>query len=256
MFSIRNLSVSVENKPILHEISLQIRPGEIHVVMGPNGSGKSTLANTIMGHPKYTVTSGEIFLDAENLTNLKPDKRSQAGVFLAFQYSKEIPGVTVFTFLRTAVSAIKKARNEPCLNPFKFRKLLREKLFELGMDAKFMNRYMNEGFSGGEKKKMEILQMAMLEPKIAILDETDSGLDIDALKIAADKINKLVAKKCGILIITHYQRILRYVKPDFVHVMMHGKLIKSGTDRLAKRLEREGYVWLREKKLKANAAKN
>jgi Fe-S cluster assembly ATP-binding protein len=241
MLSIKNLRVSVEEKPIIHGISLKIKPGEIHVVMGPNGSGKSTLANTIMGHPKYSVRDGEIRMNGENVVGLKADKRAQRGIFLAFQYPKEIPGVTVISFLQMAVAAVRKARGEPVLNPIEFRKLLRRWLAEFSLDAKFMNRYVNEGFSGGEKKKMEILQMALLEPKIAVLDETDSGLDVDALKMVAEGINRLASPQRGILLITHYQRILHYVKPHFVHVMMEGKIVKSGGPELAGQLENEGY---------------
>ncbi|MBI2638705.1 Fe-S cluster assembly ATPase SufC [Candidatus Peregrinibacteria bacterium] len=245
MFSIKNLKVSINEKPILQGLSLKIKPGEIHAIMGPNGSGKSTLANTIMGHPKYTISHGEILMDGENLVSLKADKRARAGVFLAFQYPKEIPGVTVLSFLQMAVAAVRKVRGEPQLNPIEFRKLLRSLLAEFSLDAKFMNRYINEGFSGGEKKKMEILQMALLEPKIAVLDETDSGLDVDALKIVAEGINRLASPKRGILLITHYQRILHYIKPHFVHVMIEGQIVKSGGPELAQQLEQEGYDWLR-----------
>lgn len=245
MFSLQNLKVSVGEKPILLGIHLKIQPGEIHCLMGPNGSGKSTLANTIMGHPKYTVTGGKIILDGTDLVGLKADKRARAGVFLAFQYPKEIPGVTVLRFLQMAVAAVRKARGEAALNPIEFRKLLRAKMAEFNLESSFMNRSMNEGFSGGEKKKMEILQMALLEPKIAILDETDSGLDVDALRTVSEGINKLTAPTRGILLVTHYQRILHYVKPHFVHVMIAGQIVKSGGPELAERLEREGYDWLK-----------
>lgn len=241
MFSIKNLKVSIDEKPIIQGLSLDIRPGEVHAVMGPNGSGKSTLANTIMGHPKYRVTAGEIFMHRKNLVGLKADKRAMAGVFLAFQYPKEIPGVTVLSFLQMAVAALRKARGDTALNPIEFRKLLRSLLAEFSLDAKFMNRHVNEGFSGGEKKKMEILQMALLEPEIAVLDETDSGLDVDALKIVAEGINRLASPERGILLITHYQRILHYIKPHFVHVMMEGRIVKSGGPELAHQLEKEGY---------------
>lgn len=241
MFSIKNLKVSIDEKPIIQGLSLDIRPGEVHAVMGPNGSGKSTLANAIMGHPKYRVTAGEIFMHRKNLVGLKADKRAMAGVFLAFQYPKEIPGVTVLSFLQMAVAAVRKARGGAALNPIEFRKLLRSLLVEFSLDAKFMNRYMNEGFSGGEKKKMEILQMALLEPEIAVLDETDSGLDVDALKIVAKGINRLASPKRGVLLITHYQRILHYIQPHFVHVMMEGRIVKSGGPELAHQLEKEGY---------------
>lgn len=245
MFSIQNLKVSVDEKPILHGVSLNIHPGEIHAIMGPNGSGKSTLANTIMGHPKYTVIGGDLLIDGESLIGLKADKRARKGIFLAFQYPKEIPGVTVSSFLQMAVAAVRKARGEPDMNPIEFRKVLRAKLLEFSLEAKFLNRYMNEGFSGGEKKKMEILQMALLEPKIAILDETDSGLDVDALRIVSEGINRLTSPERGILLITHYQRILHYVKPQFVHIMMDGRVVKSGGHKLAEQIEKEGYDWIR-----------
>ena len=245
MLAIKNLTVDVEGKSILHGVSLDIKPGEIHAIMGPNGSGKSTLANTIMGHPKYTISGGSLTLENEDITGLKADKRAQKGVFLAFQYPKEIPGVTVLAFLRSAVAAVRKARGLEPLNPIEFRKLLRSKLSEFSLDAKFMNRYINEGFSGGEKKKIEILQMALLEPKIAVLDETDSGLDVDALKVVAEGVNRLASPTRGMLIITHYQRILHYVKPHFVHVMIGGNIVKSGGPELGERLEREGYEWIR-----------
>jgi Fe-S cluster assembly ATP-binding protein len=248
MFHIKNLHIDVSAKPILHGVSLTIRPGEIHAIMGPNGSGKSTLANAIMGHPKYTVTEGEIRMDKENLITLKADKRARAGLFLAFQYPKEIPGVTVASFLQTAVASVRKARGLSPRSPVEFRKALREKLNEFSLDSKFMNRSMNEGFSGGEKKKMEILQMALLEPRVAILDETDSGLDVDALKIVAEGIKKLATPERGVLLITHYQRILHYVTPHFVHVMMEGRIVKEGGPELAQRLEKDGYEWIKNDK--------
>jgi len=253
MLNIKNLHISVENKPIVRGVSLSIKPGEIHAIMGPNGSGKSTLASAIMGHPRYTITEGEIELEGARLETVKTDKRAQAGIFLAFQYPKEIPGVPVASFLQTAVAAVRKAKGLPVFSPIEFRKLLREKLNRLSLDAKFMNRSMNEGFSGGEKKKMEILQMALLEPKIAILDETDSGLDIDALKIVSRGINNLASPSRGMLLITHYQRILHYVQPDAVHVMMDGLIVKSGGPELGQKLEREGYEWVRRDGSMANA---
>lgn len=245
MFKLNNLHIGIDDKEIVHGVSLQIKPGEIHAIMGPNGSGKSTIANTIMGHPKYKITSGGIVIDGENVEGLKADKRAQKGIFLAFQYPKEIPGVTVSAFLRTAVSAVRKARGETVLTPIEFRKLMRAKMTELSLDAKFMNRYVNEGFSGGEKKKVEILQMALLEPKIAILDETDSGLDVDALRVVSEGINRLATPGRGILLITHYQRILHYVKPHFVHIMINGNIVKSGGRDLAIQVENEGYDWVR-----------
>lgn len=246
MFTIKNLKIGIDEKEIVHGVTLTIKPGEVHAIMGPNGSGKSTIANTIMGHPRYTILEGEILIDGENIEKLKADKRAQKGVFLAFQYPKEIPGVTVSAFLRTAVSAVRKARGEALMSPIEFRKLLRVRMTELSLDAKFMNRYVNEGFSGGEKKKVEILQMALLEPKIAILDETDSGLDVDALRIVSEGINRLHSPTRGILLITHYQRILHYVKPDFVHIMIDGKIVMSGTQDLALKVENEGYDWIRQ----------
>lgn len=258
MFSLHNLHVAVDGKEILVGVSLAVKAGEIHAIMGPNGSGKSTLANTVMGHPKYAITEGEIAIDGENVTKLKVDKRASKGIFLAFQYPKEIPGVTVSSFLRMAVTAMRKTRGDTVLSPIEFRKMLREKLREFSLEPAFMNRSVNEGFSGGEKKKLEILQMALLSPRMAILDETDSGLDIDALKIVSDGINKLAlphrgphvlhdgtSPKLGILLITHYQRILHYVKPDRVHIMIDGKIVKSGTNELAVQIERDGYDWIR-----------
>jgi Fe-S cluster assembly ATP-binding protein len=238
---IKNLHVAVSGKPILNGVCLDIKPGEIHVVMGPNGSGKSTLANSIMGHPKYSVTEGEITINKKNIVKLSPDKRAHAGVFLAFQYPKEIPGVSVSSFIQTAMRETRNQENKKTRNPIQFRKTLRANLVELGLDAKFMNRDINHGFSGGEKKKMEVLQMTMLKPKFAILDEPDSGLDIDALKIVAEAINQAAKAKLGILLITHYQRILKYIKPTKVHVMMCGKIVKSGGPELVRKLEREGY---------------
>ena len=245
MFTIHDLHVAVEGKEILRGVSLTVKAGEIHAIMGPNGSGKSTFANTIMGHPKYAITNGEISIDGEDVTKLKVDKRAQKGIFLAFQYPKEIPGVTVSAFLRMAVMAVKKTRGETAPTPIEFRKMLREKLRGFSLEAKFMNRYVNDGFSGGEKKKLEILQMAMLSPRMTILDETDSGLDIDALKIVSEGINKLASPQRGILLITHYQRILHYVKPDFIHIMIEGKIVKSGTNELAHQVEKDGYDWIR-----------
>lgn len=247
MLNIQNLSVSVTGKEIIKNLSLTIRPGEIHAIMGPNGSGKSTLANVLMGNPKYAVTSGEILLDSENMTPLSADKRARKGLFLAFQYPEEIPGVSLTAFLKTAYTAVQKERGEQPISIIEFRKLLRALLKDFSLDSQFLNRDMNQGFSGGEKKKVEILQMALLRPRFALLDETDSGLDVDALKTVAEGINKINSKDRGILLITHYQRILHYIKPDFVHVMMDGRIVESGTHELSEKLEREGYEWLREK---------
>lgn len=241
MFSIKNLHIEVDGKPIVKGISLNIKAGEIHVIMGPNGSGKSTLANAITGNPKYKITDGKILLGGHNLTHTRPDLRAQKGVLLAFQYPKEIPGVSVLAFLQTAHKAICKARKIVPMNPIEFRKALRERLQKFGLDATFMNRSMNEGFSGGEKKKLEMIQLSFLDPRIAIIDEIDSGLDIDALKIIAGGIKYLAHNKRGVLLITHYKRILQYLKPDFIHVMMGGQIIKSGSHKLADELELKGY---------------
>jgi len=245
MFSINNVHAKIDEKEILHGLSLKIEAGEIHVIMGPNGSGKSTLANCIMGHPSYEVTEGTIELDGENLTELKADKRAHRGVFLAFQYPKEIPGVSVSNFLKNSLTSVRKARGIEEISHLDFRKLLRDQMKTFSLDSKFLTRSINEGFSGGEKKKMEILQMALLEPKIAVLDETDSGLDVDALKIVAEGIKKLAHPERGILLITHYQRILHYIKPHFIHVMINGKIVKSGGPELGERLEKDGYDWVR-----------
>jgi Fe-S cluster assembly ATP-binding protein len=248
---IKDLRVSIEEKPILKGLSLEIKQGEIHAVMGPNGSGKSTMAYALAGHPKYEVESGEVWMDGVNLLELDPAERARMGLFLAFQYPTAIPGISMANFLRTAVNAVKskgngngngksqgKSHGMPIVE---FRKLLTEKMDLLRMDKSFARRYLNEGFSGGEKKRAEILQMALLEPKFAILDETDSGLDIDALRVVSEGVNALTGPERGFLIITHYQRILNYIKPDFVHVMFDGRIIESGGAELAHRLEEEGY---------------
>ena len=243
---IKNLSVSVENQPILKGLNLEIPQGEVHAIMGPNGTGKSTLAYTLMGHPRYNITNGKVTLNGTDLLPLSPEERSKIGVFLAFQYPVAIPGVSVANFLRTALNAHRKSKDPdykgvPILE---FRKLLTEKMKLLQMDLSMAGRYLNDGFSGGEKKRVEILQMAMLNPKIAILDETDSGLDIDALRIVSEGINTLKSEKLGILIITHYQRILDYLNPDIVHVMFDGQIVRTGGPELAQKLENEGYEWL------------
>ncbi|MBX5464381.1 MAG: Fe-S cluster assembly ATPase SufC [Clostridia bacterium] len=239
---IRDLHVSVEEKAILKGVTLTVRGGEVHAVMGPNGAGKSTLAEALAGHPSYRVTRGEALLDGEDLLAMRPDQRARAGLFLAFQYPTEVPGVTNVNFLRTAVNA----RREKPYTVMEFYRLLQEKMRQLEMDPSFANRYLNEGFSGGEKKRNEILQMALLEPKIAILDETDSGLDIDALRIVSQGVNALRGPQLGILLITHYQRILRYIEPDVVHVMVDGRIVLSGGRELADRLEERGYGWIEE----------
>lgn len=246
---IKDLHVSIEDKEILKGLSLTIKQGEIHAIMGPNGTGKSTLAYTLMGHPNYTVTSGEVLLDGENVLEMEPDERSRAGMFLAFQYPVAIPGVTVANFLRSAVNSRRRAENpEDKGMPIpEFRKMLKEKMDMLKMDHNFAGRYLNDGFSGGEKKRAEILQMATLKPRFAILDETDSGLDIDALRIVSEGVNALSGPDLGVLVITHYQRLLNYIKPQFVHVMMGGRIVESGGPDLALHLEEHGYDWLREK---------
>jgi len=245
---IRNLHVSVEDQEILKGVNLTVRQGEIHALMGPNGSGKSTLANTLMGHPAYQVTGGQIIFDGKDLLEMAPDERSQAGLFLAFQYPVAIPGVTLANFLRQAINARRKAENpdDKGMPIPEFRRLLKEKMDKLEMDHSFAGRYLNDGFSGGEKKRAEILQMAALEPKIAVLDETDSGLDIDALRIVAEGVNKLVGPHLGTLVITHYQRILNYINPEFVHIMLDGRIVQTGGAELALQLEAEGYEWIRE----------
>ncbi len=246
---IKDLHVNVEDTEILKGVNLTIKSGEVHAVMGPNGTGKSTLAYALMGHPKYSVTKGKVTLDGRDILDLDPNERSALGLFLAFQYPVAVPGVSVANFLRTAINAHRRYQDpeDKGISIPDFRKKLKEKMALLKMDETFAGRYLNDGFSGGEKKRVEILQMATLEPKISILDETDSGLDIDALKIVADGVNAISTEDHGVLVITHYQRILNYIKPDFVHVMLHGKIVQSGGPELALKLEEEGYEWLREK---------
>ncbi len=246
---IRNLHANVEDKPILRGVNLTVKQGEVHALMGPNGSGKSTLANVLLGHPAYHVTEGDIFFDGQNILELAADERSRAGLFLAFQYPVSIPGVTLANFLRQAINSRLKAENPDSkgISIPEFRRLLKAKMDYLQMDHSFAGRYLNEGFSGGEKKRAEILQMATLNPRITILDETDSGLDIDALRIVAEGIDKLKGPDLGILVITHYQRILNYIKPQFVHIMFEGRIVESGGSDLAIRLEESGYDWVREK---------
>jgi Fe-S cluster assembly ATP-binding protein len=246
---IRNLHVSVEDKPILRGVNLTIKQGEVHALMGPNGSGKSTLANALMGHPAYIVTAGQVIYDGKDLLELEADERSRAGLFLAFQYPVSIAGVTLANFLRQAINSRMKAENPDSkgISVPEFIRLLRSKMDYLQMDHSFAGRYLNEGFSGGEKKRAEILQMATLEPRIAVLDETDSGLDIDALRIVSEGVNRLKGPDMGVLVITHYQRILNYIKPQFVHVMFEGQVVESGGPELALQLEENGYEWIREK---------
>ena len=237
---IENLHVRVEGKMILKGIDLKIRTGEKHAIMGPNGSGKSTLANVLMGHPKYEIVKGDIKIDGESIKDLTPEERAKRGIFLAFQYPIAIPGVKIFDFLRTAVNNIRRGRGMKPIPYMEFMKKLRETFEILGLDSKFMYRYINEGFSGGEKKRLEIVQMILLEPHFAVLDETDSGLDIDSIKIVANAIDN-TADKMGTLIITHYRRILEYVKPTHVHVLINGRIVKSGGIELANELEKTGY---------------
>ena len=247
--SIIDLYVSIGNKEILKGVSLNIAQGQVHAIMGPNGTGKSTLAYTLMGHPGYEVTKGNAYFKGKDLLELKTDERSRLGLFLAFQYPVSIPGVTVANFLRTAVNSRRKAENpdDKGIPIPQFRKMLIEKMDQLKMDHSFAGRYLNEGFSGGEKKRAEVLQMAILQPEIAILDETDSGLDIDALKVVSEGINLLKEQNIGVLLITHYQRMLSYIKPDVVYVMMGGKIVETGGPDLALHLEEHGYDWIREK---------
>ena len=244
VLEIKNLHVEIDGKEILKGVDLTLKQGEIHAVMGPNGTGKSTLAQAIMGHPSYEVTEGEVLLDGENILEMEVDERAQAGLFLGMQYPSEISGVTDSDFLRSAMNAQREEGDE--INLMQFIKKLDKNMDYLEMDPDMATRYLNEGFSGGEKKRNEILQLMMLEPKFGILDEIDSGLDIDALRVVSEGINKLRGQEFGALIITHYQRLLNYVTPDVVHVMMRGKVVKSGGKELAERLESEGYDWIKE----------
>lgn len=245
MLSIKNLHASVEDKEILKGINLQINAGEVHAIMGPNGSGKSTLSSIIAGNENYEVSEGTLLFDGEDISELAPEERAHKGVFLSFQYPVEIPGVSVTNFIKTAINEKRKANGQEEMPANEMLKMIREKSELLEMDRKFLSRSLNEGFSGGEKKRNEIFQMAMLEPKIAILDETDSGLDIDALRIVANGVNKLKSKENAVVVITHYQRLLDYIIPDFVHVLMDGKIVKSGGKELAYELEEKGYDWIK-----------
>jgi Fe-S cluster assembly ATP-binding protein len=245
MLSIDNLHVSVEGKPILNGINLDVRAGEVHAIMGPNGSGKSTLSSVIAGNEDYEVTNGDIVYKNENIVELSPEERAHKGIFLSFQYPIEIPGITVTNFIKTAINSNLKARNEDEMPANIMLKKIREKAELLEIDSKFLSRSLNEGFSGGEKKRNEIFQMAMLEPSLSILDETDSGLDIDALKIVANGVNKLKSKDNAVIVITHYQRLLDYIIPDYVHVLHEGKIVKSGDKELAHQLEEKGYDWIK-----------
>jgi Fe-S cluster assembly ATP-binding protein len=242
MLKIEDLQVEIDGQEIVKGLNLEVGKGEIHAIMGPNGSGKSTLANVLMGHPRYEVTGGSVTFQGEDIFELEPDERAKLGMFLAFQYPSEVPGVSVANFLRTAVNSVR----EEELSPMEMYRLLQEKMSIMQMDPKFAERYLNEGFSGGEKKRNEILQMLMLDPKLAIMDETDSGLDIDALQVVARGVNELRGPEFSAVIITHYQRILRYIEPDQVHVMLDGRLVTSGGKELAEELEEKGYDWVRQ----------
>ncbi len=244
MLKIKNLHAHIEGNEILKGIDLEINAGEKHAIMGPNGGGKSTLANVIAGNEAYEITEGEIFFEGENILDLSPDERAQKGIFLSFQYPVEIPGVSVMNFMRTAINALRNAKGEDDISGKELMAQLKKNSELLGIDRKFLQRYLNEGFSGGEKKRNEIFQMAMLNPKLSILDETDSGLDIDALRIVSDGVNKLHRDDNAALVITHYQRLLNYIIPDFVHVLIDGKIVKTGDKNLALELEEKGYDWL------------
>ncbi|BAU44119.1 Fe-S cluster assembly ATPase SufC [Leptolyngbya sp. O-77] len=246
ILSVKDLRAEVDSTEILKGVDLEIRAGEIHAIMGLNGSGKSTFSKVIAGHPDYEVTGGEVIYLGQNLLEMEPEARSRSGIFLAFQYPLEIPGVSNLDFLRVAYNAKRKHQGLEELDAFDFDELVREKLDVVKMDASFLSRSVNEGFSGGEKKRNEILQMALLEPKLAILDETDSGLDIDALKVVADGVNQLANAENAMLVITHYQRLLNYIVPDYVHVMANGRIIRTGTKELALELEERGYEWVLE----------
>lgn len=244
VLSIQNLSVSVEGKPILKGLDLEINAGEVHAIMGPNGAGKSTLANVLAGREGYEITAGKILYAGEDLLDLEIEERAHKGLFLAMQYPVELPGVNNTNFLRSAVNAIRTARGEPELDAISFLKLVREKIKIVDMDEKFLKRSVNAGFSGGEKKRNEILQMAMLEPKLAVLDETDSGLDIDALRVVANGVNSLRSPERAMIVVTHYQRLLDYIEPDVVHVLADGRIVRSGDKSLVAELEQKGYGWL------------
>ena len=248
MLKIKNLQANIEDKEILKGINLEINPGEVHAIMGPNGSGKSTLSSVIAGKEEYTMTGGEILFEGEDLSELDPEERAHKGIFLSFQYPVEIPGVSVTNFMKASINAHRKAQGLEDMPAKDLLKMIRDKSELLEIDRKFLSRSLNQGFSGGEKKRNEIFQMAMLNPKLAILDETDSGLDIDALKVVANGVNKLRSEDNAVLLITHYQRLLDYIVPDFVHVMVDGKIVKSGTKELAYELEERGYDWVRPEK--------
>ncbi len=246
MLTIENLHAEVDDKGILNGIDLDVKAGEVHAIMGPNGSGKSTLSSVIAGNEDYEVTGGNMLFGGEDISEMSPEERAHKGIFLSFQYPVEIPGVSVTNFIKTAINAKRKAAGQDDMPAGEMLKKIREKSSLLGIDSKFLSRSLNQGFSGGEKKRNEIFQMAMMEPKLAILDETDSGLDIDALKIVADGVNALRSKDNATIVITHYQRLLDYIVPDFVHVLYQGKIVKSGTKELAQELEAKGYDWIKQ----------
>jgi Fe-S cluster assembly ATP-binding protein len=246
MLSIKNLQARIDDKQILNGVNLEVKPGEVHAIMGPNGSGKSTLASVLAGREEFEVTDGQVEFLGRNLLEMSPEERAREGVFLAFQYPVEIPGVSTINFMKTALNQIRIHRGQQPLDAVSFLKLMKEKMKLVEMDQSLLNRSLNEGFSGGEKKRNEIFQMAMLEPKLSILDETDSGLDIDALKIVANGVNKLRTKSNGVIVVTHYQRLLDYIIPDYVHVLFKGKIVKSGTKELALELEAKGYDWIKD----------
>ena len=254
MLEIRNLHATVDGNQILKGIDLTVKKGEIHAIMGPNGSGKSTLAKVLAGHPQYEVTEGEVLYEGRNLLEMPPDERAREGVFMAFQYPIEVPGVSNAQFLRLAYNEKRKHQGEEELDPLEFKDLLNERAKIVEMDASFMSRSVNEGFSGGEKKRNEILQMAVLQPKLAILDETDSGLDIDALRVVANGVNQLQTPDNAIIVVTHYQRLLNYIVPDFVHVLAHGRIAREGGKELALELEEKGYDWIKSADAKGNGA--
>jgi len=246
MLTIKNLHVSVQGKAILNGVDLQVNPGEVHAIMGPNGSGKSTLAHALAGREGYEITKGSILFEGEDLLELSVDERARAGIFQAFQYPVEVPGVSTANFLKHAINAVRKHQGKEQLDAMEMLQLIKERANLVKMDRNFLTRSLNEGFSGGEKKRNEIFQMAVLEPKLSILDETDSGLDIDALKIVADGVNQLCNKDNAIIVVTHYQRLLNYIVPDFVHVLYNGRIVKSGNKNLALQLEEKGYDWIKE----------
>ncbi|MBY0435224.1 MAG: Fe-S cluster assembly ATPase SufC [Cyclobacteriaceae bacterium] len=245
MLSIKNLHAKIEEKQILNGINLEVKAGEVHAIMGPNGSGKSTLASVLAGREEYEVTVGEVEFQGKNLLEMEPEERAREGVFMAFQYPVEIPGVSTINFMKTAINQIRTHRGQPTLDAVSFLQVMKEKMKLVEIDQSLLNRALNEGFSGGEKKRNEIFQMAMLEPRLSILDETDSGLDIDALRIVSNGVNKLRSKNNATIVVTHYQRLLEYIVPDFVHVLYKGRIVKSGTKELALELEAKGYDWIK-----------